>query len=60
MLTRCTTFRLYPTPAQAHQLLEGRRLHGYLYNAALAKRRDRYQHWGINVDYLAQQNCISN
>lgn len=58
MLTRRTTFRLYPTPAQERQLFEWRRLHAYLYNAALADRRDMYQRWGINVDYFAQQNCL--
>lgn len=58
MLTRRTTFRLYPTPAQERQLFEWRRLHAYLYNAALAERRDMYKRWGISVDYFAQQNCL--
>ncbi|MGB7415317.1 MAG: transposase, partial [Thermosynechococcaceae cyanobacterium] len=58
MLTRRATFRLYPTTAQEQQLFEWRRLHGYLYNAALADRRDMYQRWGISVDYFGQQNCL--
>ncbi|MGA1692753.1 MAG: helix-turn-helix domain-containing protein, partial [Burkholderiaceae bacterium] len=43
MLTRRITFRLYPSPAQEQQLYGWRRLHCYLYNSALAERRDSYQ-----------------
>ena len=58
MLTRRTTFRLYPTPSQEAKLYEWRRLHCYLYNAALADRRDMYKHWGISVTYYDQQNIL--
>ncbi|MGB3297678.1 MAG: transposase [Phormidesmis sp.] len=58
MLTRRTTFRLYPNEQQAAKLFEWKRLHCYLYNAALADRRDMYKRWGISVDYYGQQNCL--
>lgn len=56
--TRITTFRLYPTPAQERQLFEWRRLHCYLYNAAIADRRDMYKQWAIGINYFGQQNCL--
>jgi putative transposase len=58
MLTRRVTFRLYPSAAQEKQLYEWRRLHCYVYNSALADRRDSYQQEGRSVDYFAQQNCL--
>jgi putative transposase len=58
MLTRRITFRLYPKPAQEAQLFEWRRLHAYLYNSALADRKDSYQKRGEKVDYFAQQNRL--
>ncbi len=58
MLTRRTTFRLYPTPAQSAQLFEWRRLHAYLYNAALSNRRTQYKKFGQSVDYFEQQNSL--
>ncbi len=58
MLTRRITYRLYPTKRQDSKLFEWKRLHCYLYNAALADRRDMYKRWGISVDYYAQQNCL--
>lgn len=58
MLTRRINFRLYPTQQQSTKLVEWKRLHCYLYNAALADRRDMYQRWGISVDYFGQQNCL--
>ncbi|MGB3301003.1 MAG: transposase [Phormidesmis sp.] len=58
MLTRRTTFRLYPTAAQKAQLFEWRRLHAYLYNAALANRRTQYKSFGHSVDYFEQQNSL--
>lgn len=58
MLTRRTTFRLYPTAAQTAQLFEWRRLHAYLYNAALANRRTQYKQFGHSVDYFEQQNSL--
>ncbi|EDX82637.1 transposase, IS605 family [Synechococcus sp. PCC 7335] len=58
MLTRRTTFRLYPTPAQSAQLFEWRRLHAYLYNAAMANRRVQYKQFSHSVDYFEQQNSL--
>ena len=58
MLTRRTTFRLYPKPAQEAQLFEWRRLHAYLYNSALADRKDSYKKRGESVDYYDQQNRL--
>ncbi|MCG8361844.1 MAG: transposase [Pseudanabaenales cyanobacterium] len=58
MLTRRTTFRLYPTPSQEAKLYEWRRLHCYLYNAAIADRRDMYKRWGISLTYYDQQNIL--
>ena len=58
MLTRRTTFRLYPTDAQAAMLFDWRRMHKDLYNAALANRKTQYQKFGHKVDYFEQQNCL--
>nr|MBW4554037.1 helix-turn-helix domain-containing protein [Aphanocapsa sp. GSE-SYN-MK-11-07L] len=58
MLTRRVTFRLYPKPAQEGKLFEWRRLHAYLYNSALADRKDSYQKRGESVDYFDQQNRL--
>jgi len=58
MVTRRTTFRLYPTRAQEKILYAWRRLHGYLYNSALADRRDSYQKEGVSVNYFDQQNRL--
>ena len=58
MVTRRITFRLYPTKQQLEKLFEWRRLHGYLYNAAIADRRDMYKRWDISIDYFKQQNCL--
>ncbi len=58
MVTRRTTFRLYPTDAQEKILYEWRRLHCYVYNSALADRRDSYQKLGKSVNYLDQQNRL--
>jgi putative transposase len=58
MVTRRNTYRLYPTKAQEQKLYEWRRLHCYLYNSALADRRDSYQKVGKSVNYLDQQNRL--
>ncbi|WP_019501614.1 RNA-guided endonuclease InsQ/TnpB family protein [Pseudanabaena sp. PCC 6802] len=58
MLTRRITFRLYPKPAQEAKLFEWRRLHAYLYNSALADRKDSYQKRGEKVDYFDRQNRL--
>lgn len=58
MVTRRTTFRLYPNAAQQKMLYEWRRMHCYLYNSALADRRDSYKHDGQSVTYFDQQNRL--
>jgi len=58
MATRRTTFRLYPNQAQEKTLYAWRRLHGYLYNSALADRRDSHQKEGVSVNYFDQQNRL--
>jgi putative transposase len=57
-VTRRVTFRLYPKPAQEAQLFEWRRLHCYLYNSALADRKDSYQKLNQSVGYFGQQNRL--
>lgn len=58
IVTRRITFRLYPKPAQEQKLYEWRRLHCYLYNSALADRKDSYQKLGKSVGYFDQQNRL--
>jgi len=58
IVTRRVTFRLYPKPAQERKLHEWRRLHCYLYNAALADRKDSYQKLNRSVNYFDQQNRL--
>ncbi len=58
MLARRVTFRLYPKPPQERKLFEWRRLHAYVYNAALANRKTQYQKLGHSVDYFEQQNSL--
>ena len=58
MVTRRTAFRLYPNSAQEKMLYEWRRMHCYLYNSALADRRDSYQHENKSVTYFDQQNRL--
>lgn len=57
-VTRRVTFRLYPKPAQESKLFEWRRLHCYLYNSALADRKDSYQKLNQSVGYFDQQNRL--
>jgi putative transposase len=57
-ITRRITFRLYPSSSQAKVLSDWRRLHTYLYNAALANRKTQYKHFKLAVDYYEQQNCL--
>jgi len=57
-VTRRVTFRLYPKPVQEAQLFEWRRLHCYLYNSALADRKDSYQKLNQSVGYFDQQNRL--
>ncbi len=56
--TRRVTFRLYPNKTQTKKLHNWRRLHCYLYNAALSNRRTQYQKFHHKVDYFQQQNCL--
>jgi transposase len=58
MITRRTTFKLYPTPQQAAKLFEWRRLHCYLYNACVEHRRTSYKVFGQSVGYIDQQNLL--
>lgn len=58
MVTRRTTFRLYPTRQQEKILHEWRRLHCLLYNSAVADRKTSYQKLGKSVDYFDQQNQL--
>lgn len=58
MLTRRTTFRLYPNKQQAQKLHYFRKLHCSLYNAAVYHRKTEYQRFGKSVSYLDQQNCL--
>lgn len=58
MLTRRATFRLYPTATQEKQLYGWRRLHAYLYNAAISNRKTQYEKFGLRIDYFEQQNCL--
>jgi putative transposase len=58
MLTRRTTFRLYPTIEQEATLYRWKDMHCKLYNAAVANRKTQYQKFGHSVDYFEQQNCL--
>ena len=58
MVTRRVTYRLYPSASQEKTLYDWRRLHAYLYNSALADRRDSYQREGVSVTYFDQQNRL--
>ena len=58
MLTRRITFRLYPSKTQEQKMLWARRMHAYLYNAAVANRKTQYQKFGHAVDYFEQQASL--
>ena len=58
MLTRRITFRLYPSKAQEQKMFWARRMHAYLYNAAVANRKTQYQKFGHSVDYFEQQASL--
>ncbi len=58
MLTRRITFRLYPSGVQEQKMLWARRLHAYVYNAAVANRKTQYHKFGHSVDYLEQQASL--
>ena len=58
IVVRRYTFRLYPNKSQTSKLFEARRLHCYLYNAAISHRKTEYQYWAKSVTYLQQQNTL--
>lgn len=58
MITRRTTFRLYPSKAQEVKLHYFRKLHKDLYNACVYHRKTEYQKFGKNVTYYNQQNIL--
>lgn len=58
MLTRRVTFRLYPSTSQKQRLFYWRRMHAYLYNAAVANRKTQYQKFNHSVDYFEQQASL--
>jgi putative transposase len=58
MMTRRTTFRLYPSQSEAALLFEARRLHRYLYNACVEHRQTSYRVDGKSVGYFDQQNAL--
>lgn len=49
---------MYPSKAQEAKLFDWRRLHCYLYNSAVADRRDSYKKRCVSVNYLDQQNRL--
>ncbi|MBD0385384.1 MAG: transposase [Nostoc sp. C3-bin3] len=58
IVTRRTTFRLYPTKSQEVKLHYWRRLHKDLFNACLYHRKTEYQRFGNSISYYAQQNIL--
>ncbi len=58
MLTRRITFRLYPSPIQEQKMFWARRLHAYLFNAAVSNRKTQYQKLDHSVDYFEQQASL--
>ncbi|WP_235656720.1 RNA-guided endonuclease InsQ/TnpB family protein [Fischerella thermalis] len=58
IVTRRTTFRLYPTKSQKSKLDYWRRLHKDLYNACLYHRKTEYQRFGKSISYYDQQNIL--
>ena len=58
MITRRTTFQLYPTRQQEQKLFYSKKLHCLLYNAAIANRRTQYKKFGKSVNYYEQQNSL--
>ena len=58
MAVRRITFRLYPKPIVAKKLLEARKMHQLLYNAAISNRKTQYEKFCHAVSYLEQQNSL--
>lgn len=58
MLTRRITYRLYPSTSQLDKLFYWRRLHAYVYNAAVSNRITQYRKFNHSVDYFEQQASL--
>ncbi|XWK90349.1 MAG: transposase [Phormidium sp.] len=58
-INRRVTFRLYPSATQERQMLEWRKLHCWVYNQAIADRRNSYQGDKKSVSYLDQQRAVT-
>ena len=58
MVTRRTTFRIYPSATQERRLRWLRWMHQRLYNALLAQRKELYQKYSLSLDYYDQQNAL--
>lgn len=58
MLTRRITYRLYPSTSQLNKLFYWRRMHAYLYNAAVSNRITQYRKFNHSVDYFEQQASL--
>ncbi len=54
MSMRKVTFKLYPSTKQEALLLEHKRLHQQLYNAALEQKRDRWAHHRQSMSFSQQ------
>ena len=58
MLTRRITYKLYPSTTQEQKMFLARRMHAYLFNAAIANRKTQYKEFGHSVDYFEQQASL--
>ena len=58
MLTRRITYKLYPSTTQEQKMFWARRMHAYLYNAAVANRKTQYKKFNRSVDYFEQQSSL--
>jgi putative transposase len=59
MQIRKYTFKLYPSSSQAERLLNIKRVHCDLYNAALQERIDAYRKAGLSIGYAAQCKSVT-
>jgi len=59
LVNRKVTYRLYPSKGQEKKLLETRRLHQQLYNAALQERIDAYKKCGISITRRDQEKSLT-
>ena len=58
-VNRKITYRLYPTPKQEALLLEFKRLHQTLYNAALEERIKAYRMCHVSINYADQCRSVT-